>query len=312
MTTLPVLGVPVRFASNDPTAAREIEGRYGAWRPLVGRADLLSQSVVHVRIIVHRAGNDDLPNSLNLYRLPDRERLVVVVPGGIGVADLLRKDAVAYVSPALVEASDRFHFGLLEALTLFLVAHEDRQPLHAAAVTRRGMALLLAGSSGVGKSTLAYAALSRGFSLLSDDVAYLQVRPRMRVWGKPGQLSLPRDAVRFFPELGTVPPAWRPGGEKVVVSVPVPKEDCGLLASDAMVCLVERGETLALESVDSATIAEALRSRVEPGFDLFLDTMRDAILALAATGGWRIMLGDSPAAAAALLREAVDGARPGR
>ena len=47
-------------------------------------------------------------------------------------------------------------------MTLLLVARQDRQPVHAAMVAGGSAALLLAGPTGVGKSTLAYAAHRAG------------------------------------------------------------------------------------------------------------------------------------------------------
>ena len=48
-------------------------------------------------------------------------------------------------------------------------------PFHAAGVEIDGEAVLLAGASGIGKSTLSYAFLKRGFRLLSDDVTPVRV-----------------------------------------------------------------------------------------------------------------------------------------
>lgn len=304
---LPVLGVPVRFASNDRLVATEVERRYGVWRRLEHNSALLASGAVSVRLIVYHDGPGGLGHSRLAYRLPDPDRLVAFGPGAFGVADLGRKDAVAYVTPALVAASDRFHTELLETITLFLATHEDRQPLHAAAVTRGGAALLLAGPSGIGKSTLAYAAAAGGFDVLSDDVTYVQVRPQLRVWGKPGQLGLPPDAGKFFPGLAGLVPVMRPdGGQKLVVETSVPAGVHGLVAFRARVCVLARGSRPALEAVNAAAIRERLLSSIEPGFDLFRHTIAHAVDVLAAPGGWCLTVGDSPSAAVALLRRAMD------
>lgn len=48
-------------------------------------------------------------------------------------------------------------------------------PLHAACVARRGVALLLPGASGAGKTTLTLALLERGWSYLTDDLAPVEI-----------------------------------------------------------------------------------------------------------------------------------------
>ena len=77
--------------------------------------------------------------------------------------------------------------------------HEGRALLHAACVRRGASALVLAGRSGAGKSSLALEALRRGFDYFSDE---LTVSDGARLWGVPR-------AVQFEPTDGTRPlPAW--------------------------------------------------------------------------------------------------------
>ena len=77
--------------------------------------------------------------------------------------------------------------------------HEGRVLLHAACVQRGEHALVLAGRSGAGKSSLALEALRRGFEYFSDE---LTVTDGLQLWG------IPR-AVQFEPTDGTQPlPTW--------------------------------------------------------------------------------------------------------
>ena len=93
--------------------------------------------------------------------------------------------------------------------------HRGMVPLHAAAVEIDGEAVLMAGSSRVGKSTLAAAFVRKGYRLVSDDVAPLeftdtgiQVHPslrRIRLWadaleglGIEGELERCRGGIEKF------------------------------------------------------------------------------------------------------------------
>lgn len=108
--------------------------------------------------------------------------------------------------------------------------HRGMVPLHAAAIEIDGEAVLMAGSSRVGKSTLAAAFVRRGYRLVSDDVAPLEFTDagvqvhsslrRIRLWsdaleglGIEGELERCRGTIEKFsqPVLeGTVPKPLRP------------------------------------------------------------------------------------------------------
>lgn len=77
--------------------------------------------------------------------------------------------------------------------TAFVDAHPDLIWLHAAAASRDGVAILLAGPAGAGKSTLLVQLIDRGWRLLADDV--VAVRP-----GRLEALPLP-----FSPEVRAAP-----------------------------------------------------------------------------------------------------------
>jgi hypothetical protein len=77
----------------------------------------------------------------------------------------------------------------------FVAAHPDLIWLHAAAASRDGSAILLAGPAGAGKSTLLLRLIERGWCLLADDVVAL--RP-----GRAEVLPLP-----FSPEVRAIPRA---------------------------------------------------------------------------------------------------------
>jgi len=74
--------------------------------------------------------------------------------------------------------------------------------MHAAAFSRDGKAVLIAGTSGAGKSTLAVTLLRGGFGYLSDDMLFLRRRnDGLAVLGFPEDVDVSDRTIGFFPEL---------------------------------------------------------------------------------------------------------------
>ena len=303
---LPVLGIPVRFESNSAAALDVVETAFGIWRGLRTNPDLIASQGVRVRLIVHegdeRNGGGAASHAPVTCRMPDTDRVIVHTPGSFGIADTRRHEATAYITPALL--ADRAHVqcSMIEGLTLTLVTACDRYPVHAAAIARGGVALLLAGPPGTGKSTLAYQAHRHGLRVLSDDVVYVQLDPEFRVWGLPGRVRLLATAVSRFPELaGRSPTLLANGDEKLVVqcagewpaaTAPAP------VATRAGVCLLERTEGATTVSKAPASAAE-VRAFLKDGLGLsrarFGASLDDALRRLAGAGGWRVSLSANPA-----------------
>jgi hypothetical protein len=74
--------------------------------------------------------------------------------------------------------------------------------LHAAGLTRNGRGLLIAGTSGTGKSTLTLALMRAGFGFMGDDMVFIVKRPDgLRILGFHDEIDLTDDTARMFPEL---------------------------------------------------------------------------------------------------------------
>jgi len=299
--TLPVLGIATRFETNSAYVLGVVESAFGAWRAAEDTA-----GEVRVRVVVHDGSEHVTGRAPVRHFCPDATRLVVHSPGSVAVADPERREGVAYVTTALAADREHFRSAVLEAVTLALLAHLDRHPLHAAGHARGDRAVLLAGPSGSGKSTLAYLAREAGIQLLGDDRVWIQREPALRVWGWPGQMRLTADSARHFPELASVEATSGVGGkEKLVVhggqgAPPAP-------ARDVAVCLLARGRRVALERVPAHEVADALR-RVDPGFDRFPGRHELVVRDLAARGGWRLTLSDDPREALPPLRDLLESA----
>lgn len=303
-TELPVLGIPVRFETDSDAIMAVVTDTFGVWRAARQSGGTHETTKVHVRLMSHE-GPEGEPHAPVTYHMPDRQRLLLRTPGSVGHADLARHDAVAYVTPALVADREHFRYSVVEALTYFVLSDLDRCPFHAAALVRGARALLLAGPSGVGKSTVTYAASRRGFRVLAEDIVWLAFKPRFRIWGLARRVNLPKDAARMFRELADARASLLANGKEKIA---LPLETTGgaeqLLADGGAICLLSRsGGPAGLVEVGSDEIERALLARVEAGFDRYRDAIPAAVAALAARGGWRLNLSDDPTDALPHLEE---------
>jgi hypothetical protein len=300
-TTLPVLGYPVTFESNDPAVIAIAEESFGLWRVIEQAPRLIEETAVLYRAQVEAGEEGGAAHPRLFYHSPDAMRVILRTPGSVGVADAARHEIVLYTTRTLLAHRQHFRYGVLEALTLAVLTRLDRQPLHAACITRGETALLLSGRSGSGKSTLAYAASRAGYKVLSEDYVNIQMEPRLRVWGMPGYLHLPVDAARHFPELKDARASLMANGkQKIALNLaelgatpPLP------VAQRAGICVLDRGDEYepSLETLDPAALHQAMTTDLDPGFDVFARSIGECIHLLASHGGWRLRVGSDPAQA---------------
>lgn len=308
--TLPVLGVRADFQVDDPALLEIVDAWFGAWASLPEGPGLRQARTV--RVGVHR--HDDHPGDRGRpevrYRMPDPDTLLLGTPGSVGMADRRRGTAGVYATDSLLAEADHFGYGVLSAVTLFLVTAVDRFPVHAAALRGAGGAgVLLHGPSGSGKSTLCAVAARRGLRVVAEDVVYVQLAPELRVWGLPGPIHVPADSLRFLP--GTTPAGRRiraGGREKMVLHPPASDPVPPTLTRPPAVCLVERSPGPAvLEAVAPGDVLQAIGEPREPGFDLSAGRMGPVAAALVAGGAWRLRTGSDPHAAVDLLEGLLAG-----
>lgn len=301
---LPVLGIPVRFETNDARVVVLVEQAFARWRTLElppHRGDECS-----VRITVE-PGEESVERARLRYRVGEDGYVLLTTSASAGYADPLRREVRAWVTDRLVDDAQHFRYGVIEGLTIALLSRLDRQPVHAAAIVRDGVALLLAGRSGAGKSTLAYAAACAGLDVLAEDVVYVQLAPRLRVWGASSYLHLPAESARFFAHLAAAESVQLANGKRKLV-VDLRRDAPGAVepfADRAGVCILRRGEGTqsSVRALSPAEVARALGDGLEQGFDLFRGTITAAHAALASPGGWELTVGGEPAGQVPALRD---------
>ncbi|HEU0052352.1 MAG TPA: hypothetical protein VFQ39_04205 [Longimicrobium sp.] len=305
--TLPVLGIETRFESNSAEVLSMAEEVFGAWRTAEGDPRVDTR-MAHVRIeVVPDAEMGDASGPVR--HAGTAHRLAVTSSACDGVAEAATRTAHARVAESLVADRARFRAEVLDALTIALLVRLDRQPLHAAAVVDGDRALLLSGLSGVGKSTLTYAALRAGLKVMSEEIVFLQGDPVPRVWGMPSTINLLPDAHAFFPELTRITPTRLPNGDvKRIVSV----RDMGgvpdaPVTERAGVCLLARGEGgPRAERIPAEEAVEGLTAQLEPGFHFFAEMIGARVRPFAERGAWRLILPPHPADALPALREMLE------
>ena len=306
--TLPVLGIPTRFATNETAMLEIVEESFGMWSALgeSENATTDANEVVHVRIVVGSGGSDDAPDEEGTpirHEMSGDHRFSARSSGGIAESEPARRIATIRATRALVAERVHFQVEMLEATVLALLSCYDRHPLHAAALADRGHALLLAAPSGTGKSTLAYVCHAAGLDLLGDDHVRVQLAPTIRIWGWPGRVKLLAETAARM-GLARAPIETANGKTKAVIDA---RRDVGagrLVAGSATVCVLARdGGGVSLEPLSPDALAHALDAQLAPGFDRFPARWPHVVRALTERGGWRLNLSRDPNDALPLVRE---------
>lgn len=286
---LPFLGLPFVIRSNSPVVIAAVEGTLGYWRGLdpglVAPGPPLRIDIV--ALPSELAASDERVRAEDFSFRANGDIVLAAAGVNMMVAHLAQGQAMAFVTPPLAADAQSLRVGVIERLALLLAGWRDRIPVKAGAVVRNGRALLLVGADPVAKSTLVYACVRRGFQILADEVVYVSLANRLRIWGSPGLIYLPREAVRFFSELADLAPQQSPTG-KLVIDVAGPGQDRVITHADgALVCLVERGP--------------GQSSRVEPIAPEDLVAALNIPRDIASSGAQRLIVGSNPLVAVALL-----------
>jgi len=227
----------------------------------------------------------------------DASSLTVRGPGVMARADIERGVAAGTVSGEYLNDPVALRQEVIEPLVLMLLTRRDRTPLHASAFIIDGLAILLAGRSGAGKSCLARAADTAGFQVLSDDTVYVQLVPRLTIWGWPSAAHL---LAGDAPDVAG-PTRWRGGRLKHIV--PLRSASQAAIACDrAALCLLspQQGTEPELSRISSAEV-EARLWPLDEGFDLLPGPIAKAVARLSAGGAWDLRLSADPAEAVSLL-----------
>ncbi len=274
------LGIATRIIADDTLLLDAAIARFAA--------EFEEVRATNPEVTIRLRWNDNAADKVGFSVAVEGSSLQLRGEGVRGWADAGRRTAECEVPRGSLEVGE-----VAETLLLFLLTRSGRPPVHAAAVMIGDRAVLLAGSSGSGKSSLALAAHRQGLDVLAEDTTYVQANP-LRAWGWPGPIHLlPADA-----PAGVYSERVRGGRLKLAIPLRRPRLSADKLALVA----IERGDRLGLERASRDWMVERL-APLEPGFDLLREPIEQALGQIAAPCGWRMTLDDSPDRAIAMLRE---------
>ena len=165
-----VHGVQLAVRSNDPAVLAHVDDTYG-W-------------------FATDSAPDDVAPDVDVMLIADPDGGALVVDGQG------RRAQLAAADDPLVVLFDAIVGGLIEALT-----GRGVLVIHAGVVARNGRAIVIAGRSGRGKTTLVLGLVRRGFAFLTDELALILPDDRT-VAAYPRGLHVRPAAVVLFPELG--------------------------------------------------------------------------------------------------------------
>jgi len=191
------MGYAVEISSNSIevlVAASKLWSRY----PVLSDAE-----PIRIRVL-------SIPTQASSWRQPlaprIEGRLFSIVHGvqDFAVADL--SGGLAFVSLSQDSISDYAYFSyhFLEPLAYVMQGAQHFVFVHASCISRNGLAILLCGDSGSGKTCLAYACAKRGWEFVSGDAMQIvRGRSDRTVIGRPYEIRFRESARELFPELNS-------------------------------------------------------------------------------------------------------------
>lgn len=131
--------------------------------------------------------------------------------------DLAAGAASIWVTETVARNPEFLRYHYLEAAVYSLLDTRHLVAVHAACVALDGRGVLLAGVSGAGKTTLAYACARRGWVYTADDASFIVRRSAARkVLGNPRVFRFRDTAGRLFPEFAGRKHSRRGNGKPTV------------------------------------------------------------------------------------------------
>lgn len=288
VATIAIAGVPVRVESEIALVRRYASQRF----PPADDAPI----AVHVRVrALSRRETQAAPPRGIRWTLRDADHLCAEDVTVRAELDLERGMGEIEIDERALAHDAALRRALFEGMLYVLINRRDRHPVHAAALRLGDAALVLHGSSGVGKSTVAWEAHRAGIAVLADDASRIQLSPELRVWGDgtPARIHLLEPTGRRYDELRDLAaePMGADNEPKLVVSLPPDPAGLPYARAPRVVLLTRSGtDVVRIRPASAGEISAALLNAPEAEMDLAPANRARVIQALAARGGWHMDL----------------------
>jgi hypothetical protein len=250
----------------------------------------------------------------SIFQTKGRDRYLLAWPDNSRV--LVENGREVTVQPALGADLTDVRALLMGPVQAVLCHQRGLLPLHASVVGVNARALALAGTSGVGKSTLAAALSSQGHQVMADDICIIDaangadvfpITARLRLWRDALQHlgiavdGLPRALSRWDKYLVDCGKAGQTEPRKLGAIVLLSRRACGAVGIERL-----RGARAVMELQSVVHMRRSARALgLEPA--IFTGLTR---LAAAGAAVWQLVMPDDPVCldeAAAMVLAALDG-----
>jgi len=216
------LGFPVVVSSHSERVVEAACEEWGAWQQ--------SFDDPPIEVTFHGLAGDSARPPASVFRA-DRHLFAVAADAhNFAAGDMRARFAAAWLTAGAVADRAYLIYHFLDAITYPLITSLNFTPIHAGCVARDGRAVLIAGDSGGGKSSLSYACARQGWTFVSDDASPLLRRcaATRRIVGGPHHIRFRPDASQLFPELAAFQPAMRGNGK---LSLQIPTRDLPIVTA---------------------------------------------------------------------------------
>ena len=203
-------GFPTRIRSNSPVILRAAEASWGTYRKRFDATPL------DVRLLVSES---ESPGRVEPPVFRSQGHLLSIAGDSENFAclDLRAGFSFGWVTANTAAGTEYLRQCFLDVMIYPLIEIRHLVTVHAACVIFREKGLLLAGDSGAGKSSLAYACARRGWTYVSDDAsAFVRASDKPRIIGHPQKFRFREPVGELFPEFRGLKSSIRAYGKPTV------------------------------------------------------------------------------------------------
>ena len=194
-TILYPLGFRLQLSTNSPEIIQAAEEQWSDF------PSLFHDRLIEIRVAV--SDDEQAPCSTGLIWRAQRHLLALEADRhNFAVCDVEKGFAFCWLVPATARNHDFFRSHILNSLINVILWHSHLARVHAACLARSGRGVLLCGSSGSGKTCLAFACARRGWTFITDEISsILRTSAERVVLGNPRYLHFRDTAAAILPEL---------------------------------------------------------------------------------------------------------------